>query len=370
MNEIKRWEIRRCMSASEISAVVKFLNKEYGDDLGIAWDEKYIFNKLNLNPNGTGVLLAAFFNNEVISSLSLTMKKIVWGGESILVAEIGDSYTSKYVLKNRNDYICSDIYSGSNKYISQSIFGRLVFEIENEARKLGVEMIYGTPNHRSLPGYTKKLDYLIVDAKKCDVFLKTCVTAELIAQTIRVPAGFFRKVFNVLYLPFMAKDCLLRGRTKRLGIEKITNYLEKEIDQFLIKNIESGELVRSYRWYQCRFMQGDPASKYNGYIYRSKYGEIIGLIYIKLGDKNSLTIADWVIAKNSHDHHLFLEKILLEKNYHSCVVKIWISRNDPINVYLNKLLFFKIKKIDIIKKIIGSKDIDFNKFHISFSDNI
>jgi hypothetical protein len=198
---MKNWEIRQCSTDREIAEVVQFLNDEYGDDLGINWNCKQITSKLNLNPNGKGVMLAAYFNEKVISCLSLTMKKIVIGNSAVLIAEIGDSYTAKNVLKNRTEYSCSEIYQGENQYINQSIFGRLVYEIEIEAKKRGVNMIYGTPNHRSLPGYTNKLAYSNTISNESNVVLKICLTERLLATKLGLSKPFtlmFARLFDAI----------------------------------------------------------------------------------------------------------------------------------------------------------------------------
>jgi hypothetical protein len=117
-------------------------------------------------------------------------------------------------------------------------------------------------------------------------------------------------------------------------------------------------------------MQDDILSEYDGYVYRSLQGDIVGLIYIKLDKRSVLTIADWVISKDSFHHNGLLRRILISKNYQSRIVKIWVSKNDKINKYLNKLFFVKMKKIDVISKDLGQSHIFFKKFYISFSDNI
>ena len=64
-------------------------------------------------------------NNEVIGSLTLTNKKIIFNKVMINAYEIGDSYIKKNHLRN---FIPKNKING-NKYINESIFGRMVYEL-------------------------------------------------------------------------------------------------------------------------------------------------------------------------------------------------------------------------------------------------
>ncbi|HPQ44612.1 MAG TPA: GNAT family N-acetyltransferase [Syntrophales bacterium] len=76
----------------------------------------------------------------IAGSTTITPKKISCFGEELLAAEIGDTFTHP-------------------DYRKRGIFSRGVKSCTRFAISQGIEVIYGTPNSQSLPGYQNKLGY-------------------------------------------------------------------------------------------------------------------------------------------------------------------------------------------------------------------
>jgi len=124
--------------------------------------------KVHENPSGTGRLFLERHNDKVVGSTSLTPKSLLLSGQATLGAEIGDTYTH-------------------SDFRRQGIFGRGVHTCTEFGLSQGVELIYGTPNENSLPGYEDKLDYLRCPKAKVVRLYKALsfrVIGELISQKV------------------------------------------------------------------------------------------------------------------------------------------------------------------------------------------
>jgi len=103
-----------------------------------ATSEAYFRWKIERNPFGAGHIALERRGSIDVGSATITPKRIHVFGEVVSGAEIGDTFT----LRN---------------YQRQGIFSRCVTECREYALRKGMEIVYGTPNDQSLPGYQKKL---------------------------------------------------------------------------------------------------------------------------------------------------------------------------------------------------------------------
>ena len=81
--------------------------------------------------------------NRIVSTTSVTPKLLVFKGELLNAAEIGDTYTHP-------------------DYWRQGMFALLINKTREDAGRSGINFVYGTPNELSLPGYQKKANFDIV----------------------------------------------------------------------------------------------------------------------------------------------------------------------------------------------------------------
>jgi len=96
--------------------------------------------KISENPSMQGFTHLEMRDGNTAGSATLTPKRLSVMGEELLGTEIGDTFT----------------HIG---YRRQGIFTRCVCECTDYAISVGLQVIYGTPNSESLPGYEKKLGY-------------------------------------------------------------------------------------------------------------------------------------------------------------------------------------------------------------------
>ena len=96
--------------------------------------------KILRNPFQRGSIYLERKDGIVAGSTTLTPKKLFVQGLGVQAAEIGDTFTHP-------------------EYRRQGIFSRGVRACTQYAVSHGIEVIYGTPNTQSLPGYQSKLGY-------------------------------------------------------------------------------------------------------------------------------------------------------------------------------------------------------------------
>ncbi len=96
--------------------------------------------KVLKNPYKQGKIYLERKQGIVVGSASITPKRILIGGKDLIAAEIGDTFTHP-------------------EHRRQGIFSRGVGACTKFALTQGIQVIYGTPNSQSLPGYQNKLGY-------------------------------------------------------------------------------------------------------------------------------------------------------------------------------------------------------------------
>lgn len=100
--------------------------------------------KLCENEAHTGFSSAMVVGNkeEIVSVCTVTPKRLWHRGNKVAWAEIGDTFTSP-------------------AYLRKGMFGDLVNATRSRAEASGFNLIYGLPNDQSLPGYKKKLNFIV-----------------------------------------------------------------------------------------------------------------------------------------------------------------------------------------------------------------
>jgi GNAT superfamily N-acetyltransferase len=87
-----------------------------------------------------GVINLVWTSTGIGSVTSLTPKVLFFKGQPFPASEIGDTFTDP-------------------AYQRQGMFSLLVNQTRRDGNSLGIDLIYGTPNDQSLPGYEKHADF-------------------------------------------------------------------------------------------------------------------------------------------------------------------------------------------------------------------
>lgn len=143
--EKKKWELivadnldyKTALSIGNF--ISSFANSEENRYLSNYQAQYYLW-KIVENPHGCGFVSLAVDKGKIVGTTTITRKKIWFRGQWVNGAEIGDTFTDP-------------------DYQRMGIFTKLVKSTRDRALKSGVQLIYGTPNSQSLPGYEKNCSF-------------------------------------------------------------------------------------------------------------------------------------------------------------------------------------------------------------------
>jgi GNAT superfamily N-acetyltransferase len=235
-------------------------------------NEEYYLWKLKKSPYGRGFVSLAMDGHKIVGSTTITMKKAIVNGKIAKVAEIGDTFTDP-------------------KYQRQGIFASLVKATVDRAVSSGVDLIYGTPNMNSLPGYLKKLNFL--ELSKCD--------QKLVITPIR-PVGLFAKndtwvtrILKVLDLIYAHGYLGVTSSILQTGSSHKPLFFGDEFDDL---EAESGSefglrFARSSADLRYRFIDNPESHRYGLITNRDKSGKLNGFLVFKKSVKKGLNVL-WI----------------------------------------------------------------------------
>jgi hypothetical protein len=132
------WDIR-CLRGVDLPLVSSFFRRVLSGEYLYGSQELFHWKIFN-NIYSVGCLNAIEVDGAIVSTTSLTPKRLVFRGQNILAAEIGDTYTDEAFQR-------------------RGMFADLVNHTRLQGHSAQVQFIYGTPNQNSLPGYEKKANF-------------------------------------------------------------------------------------------------------------------------------------------------------------------------------------------------------------------
>lgn len=121
--------------------------------------------KISRNPYGAGRIHLEKREDLVVGSATLTPKPLWVHGKAVPGAEIGDTFTHP-------DYRRQGIFTAGVKACLQA------------AGQRGLQVVYGTPNSQSLPGYEKNLDFFQMKSVRLRCFTKICRPGMLLLKCL------------------------------------------------------------------------------------------------------------------------------------------------------------------------------------------
>jgi len=335
--------------------VADFLRSFLPEGADPVWSPEYFKWKLHQNPAGRGFLTCAVSGGEIVGTASITPKRIWYNGRVVVGGETGDTYSHPGFRKKKKDsnHINEPRSPISRaEYFKKSIFGRLVHDNTLRAFRSGMQIIYGTPNENSRPGYEKRLNYKSFPMKEKTFY-------RLSPQGIRASQSTF----------FCGSKPLGRFICSKLEnlesfLESVTfRYWKKKQEKFgycVVKSEKPGKdfdqlweacrhgkkfsLVQDRLYFQHRFVD-NPLAAYQLYECR-KDGMLCGVLVTRIRslsqEKKCCYIADWLFDESNksvfpimlahavHDNHL--------NDIHAFIA--WVGETMPYGTEFCKLGFF------------------------------
>lgn len=244
------------------------------------------------NPAGSGLLALAVHDDEIVGTMTATMKRCVVDGMPRTAAEVGDTYTHPAFRRAGEAAEFATGTAGTHHYLNKSVFGRLVFEVTRRLREHGTELIYGTPNGSSLPGYVNRGGY--IELLHCGVRSWHRPTAELATGTI-LPTFIARSATSGVNV--VAR---LANRPPGAGLTVHEDgATQTEFDDLWAKaRLVSGvQLVQDAAYFEHRFL-AHPDARYDLHSVRRDCRLVAVVVVRRLQRPNgrwTQAIADWIV---------------------------------------------------------------------------
>jgi len=337
---------------THLHEVTNFLQSEFGPAEGPPmWTSDLMRWKLGpTNPAGCGFLSYAVVDGRVVGSATLTRKRALLNGQEIACGEVGDTYTAAFMRRTGTPVELSAINSDPGHFINKSIFGRLVSDVFARACSQGIQLVYGTPNQNSYPGYTKKLGYTELLLNPIHCFSRP--TSYLIGQ--RFPKlKLISCLLKFAEQPFLNITCML---LKLLNPGLSMSQVQPDDDAInalwdATKPDTGFSLIRDAAYWRYRYDE-NPLAKYDKF-YFSKDGCLAGLVVCKkTGSPNSkqvFSLVEWMSLDKAAIGMMIACAIQKGFAMHKPgVINLWARDDQMLVRQLNYQLFLKRAKVPVI----------------------
>lgn len=343
------WEIKKIDNKNDFYDLEKFYRKKFSSIYHNKLSADYLYWKLKKNKSFNGEMLVAKYENSIIGSISLTFKKAIHMDQEVEVAEIGDSYVDLTVQKN---LIKKNINKKFKKFHEKSIFGSLVNEILNRSKFKNLDLIYGIPNNKSFQGYTKYLNFKVVNKVEINNFVMPSIkNNNIFFKYLNYFLKFYRNIISILFF-------------KNFEIVEMNDISDEQINQLQL-NKKKFDLHKTKKYFIEKY-KFNPENNFlflNVY-YKKKLADIF--VIKKDHKKKKILIVDNLSDRN------FINQIVLKLNVnYDYSVSFWANNGDF--KFFKKFIFtiFKSHKINVIyfnqEKIV--QEIFFDNLSLGYSDN-
>ena len=134
-----KWAVQP-YSPQDLPAIARFFKRHYMG-LGAYGDSDLFQWKIIDNSLMPGIINLVKDGDRIASITTVTPKRLFLDGKEIAAGEIADSYTDP-------------------DYQRQGMLAQLINQCTQDALGRGIDLVYSTPNHQSIPAYERKGNYL------------------------------------------------------------------------------------------------------------------------------------------------------------------------------------------------------------------
>ena len=343
---------------SDLPDIAHFFKKNY-TGIGSYGSMDMFYWKIMDNPVLPGIINLVKNDGKIISTTSVTPKRLLLRGQEYKVAEIGDTYTDA-------------------TYQRQGLFTLLINRSTKDALTKTINFIYGTPNNQSLPGYEKKAKYKIMQ----NVNIRSLFIPVDIKSYIQLRIGWLTGIYTAtLFSTFMyAYSFIKRITIKRKNyIIDDSNELPQDWDNFWEKARINYDFIfsRDRRTIEWRYFKNP--GKYNLLVLREE-GAIVGYVICRvIYDSKNTTfyVADFLTLQGREEYLEILLFRVLQDALWANVTKIgaWCAKTSPYFRIFRRFGFLDLSGIPLINyQNDFAREVEENcrnlHFTISDSDNI
>jgi predicted acetyltransferase len=328
---VNTWKVKK-YNKSDIDPAGSFLKQQF-KGIETYEGERLLKWKIVNNPAGKGIFNIIKDKGTIVSTTSVTPKKLSFLNKTYTVAEIGDTYTDPH-------------------YMRRGMFAQLINKSTKDALEKKIPFIYGTPNNQSLPGYEKKANYRIISNLTVQSLFLPIDTRYLLKNKIPYIGGFAGSVISYFTkLRFCIYSTFLNYSNAKNDF-CISNEIIDDYNDFWDESKQAYDfiLIRDKKYLQWRFNAGP-----NDYtiLFLRRNEKIIGYIVyrIKSNDRyKNLAIADYLFLPN-HEKHLSLllyEILKIAKKEKIDTLSAWCVKNNNYNKAFIKSGFIKRDAVPVI----------------------
>lgn len=369
------WEVRSLddLDLNGLQLVSNFFNEQFPGVFYPRCTPEIFKWKLGTgNPAGLGFLTVAMCNGLVIGVASGTRKILSENNETFSAIEIGDTFTHPDFRKNGKCITSISQNVSDDKYLTVSVFGRLVSETIARAQLSGTCFIYGTPNENSKPPYLKRLNFTEID--QGNIYSNVIITPRFVPlQKIRWVLSFSDLLIR-LFIHALSYMVLGRNSIHEISdTEFLTNFREEYYcSEYLQDKIY---LVRSPQILQHRYTM-HPNHHYRFFQVSVKgvtKGVLIATEVLRPSGVSSLVVSDWLFSDQKIEKRIaLLISKLRSHNQESETISFW-DFGVPSKITKFSLGIILHKRVSVISKDFRTtgavNSTEFGDFRMGWSDN-
>ena len=358
--EINRSEIKNKWShipfkMKDLPEIGLFFKKQY-KGLGVYGSMGYFNWKIIENYLQPGIINLIKDNKKIASVTSITPKSLIYEGEAVKAAEIGDTYTDP-------------------TYQRQGMFALLINQTRKDAEKTGIKFIYGTPNQESLPGYEKKANFIkIQNIKIKSLILPIDYRYVIQKKSSWIISNLASPLFTILFYFFHKIKIFVFFNDKSFNYE-LVGELPQDWDEFWsrAKKGYSFILNRNFKATSWRYFSNP--NKYSMIIIRKNKTLVGYIVYRIIADEasKSIMIADYLSLPGQEKsifkgiNHIVEYAFLTGASN----LVIWCTEKSPFYNIFKFYGFLSRGRIPLIcfKNEIFNKIVNCASFHFTMGDS-
>tara|TARA_Y100000588_G_scaffold395323_1_gene523381 strand:- start:13134 stop:14270 length:1137 start_codon:yes stop_codon:yes gene_type:complete len=315
----KTWDVRTNDDLDDelTGKTVSFLGSFLPEGVDSVWSVEHFRWKLGeANPAGRGFMTVAVYSDDVIGVTSITRKRMWDGRSEVVAAEIGDTFSHPDFRKEGRAARPYESAGKEDKYLSRSVFGRLVSETRERAELAGISLIYGTPNNNSMPGYINRLGFFDYESHFNRYFVRPAPAALIKRLPPLAPLRGFLHRLDRTYSATLRSISTNRGRLRAEEIADAGDEING-LWQRLKDGMPFGPL-RDAAYFKYRFLE-NPLARYR--LWSVKQADSLCGVFVTrtsaiVGGQMTCHLADWLLDSDVKGIFRFVVAHMIVE--HSC----------------------------------------------------
>ncbi len=276
-----------------------------------------------------GIINLVRANNQIVSVVSATPKRLLANGETMQAAEIGDCFTDP-------------------RYFRQGMFGLLDNQTREDAENRGIDFVYGTPNQAALPGHLK-VQFKLFGGIDIQSLMFPVNPAPLLQNKI---GWALAQLVGLVWSAGVRLLFTMRfGAKPKLNFQTVTD-LPSDWPDFWEKAKGNFDFIFDRSSESMNWRYFDSPNKYRFEVVREN-GVIVGYYVWRIliePPRSSIVIADYLFLKGKEGHFIAGVKRVLKESFvlNGTSLNIWCPKQSRYYFLLRRFGFIPRGAVPII----------------------